>query len=406
MNINDNCAKRNCTGCQLCAAVCPKDAISISLNENGFYRPVIDHSKCIDCSLCTIVCYKYDDYIKDFGAEQLASTSLYGASAKDPNILANTSSGGIADLLVHELFHLGYKCVGVVYDSKNDVAVTKIAEFEDELLGFRGSKYIQSYTLDAFKSIIKTCKKEKYAIFGTPCHIYALDKFMRHCGVRNEHILIDLYCHGCPSMNVWTKYIKVIKQQTNSSKFDNANFRSKVCGWGNYYVELAVNDSPIYCSTNRNNEFFDLFFSDLILNDACNDCKLRSTLEYTDIRLGDFWGKVYVLNDKGVSAVSLATARAKQLFELIADKMDYDVRDYNDFLPWQSWNKEYHPKLELRNTLFEQLKDDSIPLSKSVDFIAKSKSPIARLFSFGKRSIKSLPLRVEKLLRWLFYKLH
>ena len=34
MNITDKSAIRECTNCQMCAAVCPKDVIKIHLNVN------------------------------------------------------------------------------------------------------------------------------------------------------------------------------------------------------------------------------------------------------------------------------------------------------------------------------------------------------------------------------------
>ena len=36
MNILDSSAIRKCTSCQMCAAVCPKGAITIELVLNGF----------------------------------------------------------------------------------------------------------------------------------------------------------------------------------------------------------------------------------------------------------------------------------------------------------------------------------------------------------------------------------
>ena len=39
MNINDQSAIHKCTSCQMCAAVCPQNAIVVKLNEDGFYRP-------------------------------------------------------------------------------------------------------------------------------------------------------------------------------------------------------------------------------------------------------------------------------------------------------------------------------------------------------------------------------
>lgn len=405
MNINDLSSLRNCTSCQMCAAVCPKNAISISLDKDGFYRPIIEDKLCIDCGICKNVCYKYDEKISLSDSQKLLCTDLYGAYAKDQEIVKNTTSGGIADVLAHQLIKEGYKCVGVIYDGSNDIAINKIVCNEHELRAFRGSKYIQSYTFDAFKEIVRNCKTEKFAVFGTPCHIYALHKYFNYRKIRDNHILIDLYCHGCPSMNIWKKYIKEVKISKSLSKVDNVNFRSKVKGWGNFYLELLKEDRAIYYSNNRNNEFFDLFFSDLLLNDACNDCVLRSTLEYTDIRLGDFWGKRYVMNCKGVSAVSIVSEKAKRIFEIISPKLNYRKEEYSVFLPWQSWGKLHHPNLKLRKILFEQLKNDNTSLKYCINTIHSQQSIKRKLSRYGKSLVHTLPLQFEKIIRWIFYRI-
>ena len=405
MNINKKTSKRTCTSCQMCAAVCGKNAISIELDEDGFYRPIVDESVCVGCGLCTNVCYKFEDPIDVYGKDKLATTLLYGASAKDRDVLSKTTSGGVADLLAHQLIEEGYKCVGVVYDSEIDKPVDRIASTENEIIGFRGSKYVQSYTLDAFKQIVNTCKTEKYAIFGTPCHIFALDKYLRLRNVREDNILIDLFCHGCPSMNIWKKYVKDIKQLTKQPKIDNVNFRSKVRGWGNFCVALEANGKTVHYSSNSHNEFFDLFFCDQVLNEACNDCKLRGTLEYTDIRLGDFWGKQYALNDNGVSAVSLVSDRAKKLFGKISEKIDYREEQYENFLNWQSWGKEHHPNKGLRNVLLEQLRDDNVTLCESIKTIYRQQSFKCKLVRHAKQIVHAMPLSWGKCIRWLFYRL-
>ena len=46
------CSDDTCTGCGACASVCEKEAIQLLPNEEGFYRPQIDSSKCVPCGLC------------------------------------------------------------------------------------------------------------------------------------------------------------------------------------------------------------------------------------------------------------------------------------------------------------------------------------------------------------------
>ena len=45
-----------CCGCTACFAICPKSAISMFPDEEGFEYPEIDHNKCIKCYQCLKVC--------------------------------------------------------------------------------------------------------------------------------------------------------------------------------------------------------------------------------------------------------------------------------------------------------------------------------------------------------------
>lgn len=45
-----------CCGCSACYAVCPKRAISMRENEEGFLYPQIDDERCIACKRCIAVC--------------------------------------------------------------------------------------------------------------------------------------------------------------------------------------------------------------------------------------------------------------------------------------------------------------------------------------------------------------
>lgn len=48
--------KEECFGCTACYAICPINAISMIQDEEGFFYPTINISKCIKCYQCIKVC--------------------------------------------------------------------------------------------------------------------------------------------------------------------------------------------------------------------------------------------------------------------------------------------------------------------------------------------------------------
>lgn len=401
MNINDKSALRACTSCQMCAAVCAKNAITIQLNEDGFYRPYIDEDKCVDCGLCTKVCYKFDANVKVTNTDALDKLKVYSAQYKSASILEKVTSGGVADALAKELVKQGFVCIGVTYNDDRHRAEHVIASTVGETDAFRGSKYIQSYSLDAFKSLVKNARTTKFAIFGLPCHIYAAHQFLSRRNLRDNCLLIDLFCHGCPSMLVWNKYEQKIKTQVKNKKFDEVQFRSKVRGWGTFYVVVVVEGVRAFISSPKQDEFYSLFFSDHVLNDACSDCKLRSTMEYTDIRLGDFWGKRFLNDRKGVSAVAITSERGQMLFETIKDKFVTALSDMSEVLVKQSYGKIYHPNLELRKNMLEALRDDNKTLKDVVDLYYSKQGLTLKAKKWLKTINWYLPFDLTRLLKRL-----
>lgn len=399
MNILDKSAIRNCTSCQMCAAVCPKNAITIKLDKDGFYRPVVYPEKCIDCSTCIKVCYKFDKEIATTTDEELEKMPLYAATTKNDELVNQVTSGGIADLLAKELIKEGYICIGVGYDDTKVQAYHYLARTEKEIEGYRGSKYIQSYTFLAFKEFVKSCHHKQYAVFGTPCQIYAIHRFLEQKKLRNLFFLIDLYCHGCPSLHVWNKYQGEIKAKIHKSNFDKVEFRSKAKGWGTFVVVVVVDGIKTFVSSPKKDEFYELFFSNLVLNDACSNCKLRSTMAYTDIRLGDFWGKKYTLNTRGISAVSLATKRGWELFQKIVPHTKNECCQYNELLPYQSYGKEYHTNMELRRSLLDILADPNRPIKDAVELFRRNQSASQKVKRYIKHVLYYMPVKVTKYIK-------
>lgn len=400
MNVLDKSAKRECTSCQLCSTMCARDAIKIEMNDDGFYRPVVDTDKCTDCGLCTKVCYKFDEDVKITTPEQLARTQLYSAWSNDDELVRNTTSGGIGDLLAHELLKQGYKVVGCVYNDEKVRAEHRIATTEEELLPFRGSKYIQSYNFEAFKEVVNNCRQEKYAVFGTPCQIYALSKIAEMKKVRDQFVFLDFYCHGCPSLHVWTKYQAYLKCKTGVNTFDKVEFRSKANGWGAFCVSVIKDGKRIFKSSRNLRGFYELFFCDQVLNDGCGECQLRGTLEYTDIRMGDFWGKKFLNNTRGVSGISVVTDRGREIFEaVIKQDMTATLCDYQEFLPYQSYGKFHHPRPAARKAILESLKDPKQDVFDAVHALHANQPLKVKLVRYAKNVLALFPLEVTNTIK-------
>ena len=351
---HDNQCRHFCTGCGMCSAICPVNAIEMKLSVDGFYTPVVSEEACISCGICKKVCYKYDNLF--FDKKTHRPLKCLSAVNRNENELKTASSGAVSVELMRRCLQLGYYIVGVGYDYRRDIAVTKIAKNEKEILSFKGSKYFQSYTESAFRRICQDNTEQKYAVFGTPCQIYAFSQMTAIKQNRERFLLVDIFCHGCPSINLWKKYIAEKKQQHQvTENFDHISFRSKVYGWHEYAFDFYKKPKR-YFSDKYNDSFYEIFFGMDIMNEACYDCISRNSVEKTDIRLGDFWGWQYDTDIKGVSAVVLNTEKGVQIFESISNKFRITKFNFEDIVAAQSYGKIYSYNKKRRFLLLELLK--------------------------------------------------
>lgn len=395
-NVLDNNALRSCTSCGICASVCGTNAISLEHDSDGFYRPVINDARCVDCGLCKKSCYKYDNEFK------LADTALacYAAWNNDADQLARSSSGGMSRLLMEECIARGYKVFGCTYDLASNKAKSIVVGSVDDLDQFYGSKYFQSYTPEAFVEILKDSTDQKYAIFGTPCQIYAFSQTNKYKRYPEKYFLVDIFCHGCPSVKLWDVYRKNKEVQTGVNRFDSIAFRSKTYGWHEYSIDFKTTASKV-SSKKINDPFFDLFFGGDVMNMACYDCQARSTMAYTDIRIGDYWGPKYEMNTKGVSAVIVRSELGKEIFSYISDKMTIEPAEFANIIAAQSYGKVVKFSEQRRNYLLRALEGEADASKVAAKY--RSMLPLKRRVKLYLKSlVKKLPggisFRVRKIL--------
>jgi len=347
-NIN-NIGNNECTSCGMCAVSCPQKCISMKLNKFGFYSPIIDESECIECGACTDVCYKFLS-LDNNNSSAFEGKRIVAAIDKDKKELSTVSSGGVGNRLAIHFFEKGYNVCGVVFDPLKDVCEHIIALNRKNLERFKTSKYIQSYTFNAFSNFDKS---KKHVVFGTPCQIFGLRKYLQGEEMEDKFILVDFFCRGTPSLLLWKAYKSFIQRKFRLGDFKRVNFRNKSLGWHKFSMQIFDKNGKEYSEIVYDDLFWSFYLKNTCFNEACYDCALRHDAVYSDIRLGDFWGEKYYNHDEGVSLVILCTKRGEKTWE--------DIRQYfyeeecltQDILKSQRFNK--YPKYEKYNEVMNFL---------------------------------------------------
>lgn len=325
---------KNCFGCGVCSASCPKGIISVTLNEDGFYEPyILNLEKCINCGICLDVCsYNHHNLAQDS-----KPTKSWAAWSNDERVRRKCSSGGIGFEIGKQLIEQGYKAIGCRYDINKQRAEHYIANTVEEFVQSIGSKYIQSYTEEAFKQIDR--KGQKYLVTGTPCQIDSFRRMIMRYRCEDNFVLMDFFCHCVPSMWAWRSYTKMLEPQIGKvtyaswrNKFEygwhdnwlmgiDGEKTSKPVDWCKDYDDL-IEEKKTYIQSrlSRGDLFYELFLGDVSLGPQCTrSCRFKYDQSSADIRIGDLWGKTYNDNQDGVSALVAFSQKGESVIGSLKD---------------------------------------------------------------------------------------
>lgn len=320
--------KAECCGCSACMSVCPRMAISMQPDEEGFLYPVIDEARCVKCGLCEKVCfYNGMHHVHKFDS---ASEDAYAVQLADADERLHSQSGGMFFAIAEYFIANG----GVVYGCGLDehfATVHKRCADIGTCEELRGSKYVQSDMKDCYGQVVRDLQAGRRVLFsGTPCQGQGLlnridEKY------RENLFVIDIVCHGVPSPMVWQDYLKYVEGIHGS--ICKVNFRDKEnFGWHSH-VESLWSDKGRYSSM----AYTDMFYSHLMMRPSCYECRFTNFSRNSDMTICDCWGIEKNMPDfddnKGTSWVMPHTDKGMKVFadlkrsgKILA--RDIDWRDY------------------------------------------------------------------------------
>lgn len=318
---------KDCAGCTACVNKCPKKAITLIEDKEGFLYPKIDNDKCVECGICLKTCP-----IRNDNRDSITQTT-YLSKNKNAEIRKNSSSGGTFYALAEFIIKEKGIVYGAILNEKMEVIHSKTNSIK-ELKKMMGSKYVQSNLGEIFKDIQNELINNKKILFvGTPCQVAGLKSFL---GKKYDTLfLCDLVCHGVPSPKIWNEYVKLVEDKSNK-KLKNYIFRSKINGWHSHteIAEFLNGDTEKETSLINSNK--ELFYSSLVLRPSCYSCKFANTNRISDITIADAWGIEKVAKEfddnLGTSLVIVNTKNGEKLFNNIADNLLIKQIKLNDCL--------------------------------------------------------------------------
>lgn len=335
--------KKDCCGCSACVDSCPKGAIALKEDSNGFLIPIVNHELCIECKLCERKCHILNQN-KLVRAASLDIKTFAGWST-NKDIIKRSASGGVFGQLAWNFLNEPDTYVyGAAFAEDNTIKHIEI-DSRNVLAKLQNSKYQQSDATGVYSLVVSRLKSGKKVLFsGVPCQIAALKTFIGTESKYPNLFTVEVICHGVPSNHLYRTAIKVYKAKRLVA------YRHKHHGWGpsgNHPVYILSNGEE-YSETEYAKDF--LFRSYLNMNnirESCHRCRYANLNRIADLTIGDFWGleKSHRYDEyKNEMGTSIVLANTDKGLNMITTATQLNLIDceWTDFLPMN--NNLYQPQ--------------------------------------------------------------
>lgn len=322
--------KNECCGCFGCLNSCPKNCIQMKEDNEGFWYPKVNYSKCIECNLCIKNCPALNIHNKN--EDILKEAEVIAAYSKDEVLRLDSTSGGIFSEIAKYFIKEKGVVYGAIYNQKHLVEHYRGTTIED-IDKLRQSKYLQSNIGDIYRKVKEDLINKKKVLFvGTPCHVAALNNYL---GKNYENLsTIDFLCRGINSPEAYKQYLKNLEKKY-FSKIKRVIFKNKTYGWHRFSTKIIFENGQEYIQDRYTDSYMRGYLEgNLFMRPSCHECRYKSLPRHADITLGDFWGIEKVRpdldQDKGTSIFMLNTEKGKKTFESIKERIVFEKMKLND----------------------------------------------------------------------------
>ena len=313
--------KQNCSGCCACEEKCPRGAIKMKPDEEGFLYPVIDQAYCVDCGLCQKVC----PLRRKGSCKETGEPHFYSATHKSAEVLMESTSGGAFTAVSDAILAEGGAVCGAVFNEDWSVRHRIVRDARGRDL-MRVSKYVQSDLRGVFRQVAEELKARPLLFTGTPCQCAGLRSFMEGSPLAERLFVCDLICHSVPSPDVWQAYRKMLEKRAGG-KITELRFRSKINGWGRSSSNKGFCYKVEGDREFREDDFFyGLFIGrNVIARPSCEACRFTDVHRASDLTIADCFGieqySPELCDKRGVSLVITNTPRGAEMFKRISKDM-------------------------------------------------------------------------------------
>lgn len=314
--------KEDCCGCNACGDICPKNAITFSVDNEGFWYPTVDTEKCINCGLCDIVCpIKTECRSRK---NNVTNPQCYAAEHKSIEVIFNSTTAGMFSALAEGMYSQKGYVGGAIHNE--DFSVSHfISNDRSDLQQLRRSKDLQS-NAEGFHKQVKALLDagEKVLVCGVPCQIAGLLNFI---GKDYENLVtVDLICAGVNSPKVWRKYLDYI-ENLNGSKIVYTENKSKEYGWNKLTQKFVFENGEEYFDTDKTSLFIHGYIvSHLYCRPSCYECNFKGFPRMADITIGDYWGITKYLKNHntnmGTNLVMINSQKGQEYFDKIKKRVN------------------------------------------------------------------------------------